>query len=189
MVHQSLQFTKKLLSQFIRNKMGLNDEHVILNYMVEQSGSMPKSNLNKVVISLINIEKETNRPFHVRQQKLTDGSFSDFNPAERYTLDLLISSNFDDYNETLKFFDIVLLFFQINSCIDISVSSPMPEGLTKLEFEFEKLSFHQMQGLWTAMGAKYQPSIVYKLKFVTIDVRQTQGIVAAVTNLETSAVL
>lgn len=181
MINRSLQFTNKLLGQFLNNRFGSSEDLVVLNYHIEPNGSLPKVNQNKVVISLINIEKETNKPFYVRTQKLENGNYSNFNPIERYNLDLLISCNFDDYSETLKFLDAVILFFQINNYIDASTSSSIPEGLTKLEFEFEKITFQQMQSLWTAMGAKYQPSVIYKMRLIKIQANETTGITSSIT--------
>ena len=117
MIHQSLQFTNKLLGQFLKNRFGLDEDKTVVNYLIEPNGTLPKVNQDKVVLSLINIEKETNQPFYIRNQRLENGNFSNFNPTEKYNIDLLISSNFDDYNESLKFLDAIILFFQVNSTI------------------------------------------------------------------------
>jgi len=61
--------------------------------------------------------------------------------------------------------------------------SNIPTGLTKLEFEIEKITYHQMQSLWTAMGAKYQPSVIYKLRLVTIQGNETAGFIPAVSQI------
>jgi hypothetical protein len=182
MIYKSLQFTNKLLGQFLKNRFKLDEEKTVLNNLVDPDGSIPRMNQNKVVLSLINIEKETNQPFYIQNKKLENGNYSNFNPVERYNLDILISSNFDDYIESLKFLDAVIYFFQINNYLDASSSSSIPEGLTKLEFEYEKNSYHQMHSLWTAMGAKYQPSVIYKMKLVKVQANETVEIIPAITN-------
>lgn len=182
MINQSLQFTNKLLGQFLKNRFGLDEDKIVLNYIVDVNGTFPKVNQNKVVLSLINVEKETNQPFYIKNKQLENGNYSSFNPVERYNLDILISSNFDDYNESLKFLDAIIYFFQINNYLDASNSSSIPEGLSKLEFEYEKISYHQMHSLWTAMGAKYQPSIIYKMKLIKVQANETIAIIPAVTN-------
>ncbi|MEN2399224.1 DUF4255 domain-containing protein [Flavobacterium sp. MC2016-06] len=181
MINQSLQFTSKLLGEFLKNLFSLDEDRIVLNYLVDTSGTFPKVNQNKVVLSLINIEKETNQPFYVQNKKLENGNFSRFNPVEKYNLDILISSNFDDYTESLKFLDAIVSFFQINNYLDASSSSSIPQGISRLEFEYEKISYHQMHSLWTAMGAKYQPSIIYKMKLIKVQGSETQEIIPAVT--------
>ncbi|MEO6176909.1 MAG: DUF4255 domain-containing protein [Flavobacterium circumlabens] len=182
MIHQSLLFTNKLLGQFLKNRFGLDEEKIVLNYLIDTNGAFPKANQNKVVLSLINVEKETNQPFYIKNKRLENGNYSSFNPVEKYNLDILISSNFDDYTESLKFLDAIMYFFQINNYLDASSSSSIPDGITRLEFEYEKISYHQMHSLWTAMGAKYQPSIIYKMKLIKVQANEMTEIVPAVTH-------
>lgn len=182
MIDQALSFTNNVLDQFLKNRFALDESRVVLNNLIEGNGSIPTINQNKVVISLINIEKETSRPFYPRNQKLTEGSYADISPFERYNLDLLISSNFDDYTETLKFLTATITFFQANNCLDATTHSNIPQGLNKLEFDIEKVTYHNMQSLWTAMGAKYQPSVIYKMRLVTIQANEAQGFMPSVTN-------
>ena len=187
MINKALQFTSDVLDQFLKNRFALDESKVILNNLIESNGSVPQINQNKIVISLINIEKETAKPFYSRSQKISNGNYSDINPAERFNLDVLISSNFDDYNETLRFLNAAIVFFQVNNVLDASVSSNIPAGLNKLEFEVERITYHQMQSLWTAMGAKYQPSIIYKMRLITIQGGETEGFTAGISGVQNKA--
>lgn len=180
MIGKALKFTRDVLDQFLKNRFGLDENIVVLNNVVDSTGASPTANQNKVVISLINIEKETARPFYVKNQRVSNGSYSDISPSEKYNLDLLISANFDDYQETLKFLSAVIMFFQINLCLDSGSSSSMPAGMSRLEYDIEKLSYHQMHSLWTAMGAKYQPSVIYKTRLITIQGNESEGIIPQV---------
>lgn len=188
MLKKALQFTSDVLNQFLVNKFQLDDKKVILNNIIEADGSVPQVNQNKVVITLINIEKETARPFYVRNQKLDNGSFADRSLSEKYNLDILITSSFDNYLETLSFLNGVILFFQVNTFLDSTYSASFPQGLSKLEFEIEKLSYHQMHSLWSAMGAKYQPSVIYKLRLITLQGDEPVSFTGAVNQTSNSAV-
>lgn len=175
MISKALQFTNDVLDQFLKTRFGLDESKVLLNNLIDTNGAIPEINQNKIIISLINIEKETAKPFYNRNQQLANGSYANINPAERYNLDVLISSNFDNYSETLKFLNAVILFFQINNSLDSNTSANIPLGLERLEFEIEKITYHQMQSLWTAMGAKYQPSVIYKMRLITIQGDEVSG--------------
>lgn len=83
MINKALQFTNDILDQFLRKRFGLTESGVILNNLIERV-MIPLANQNKVVISLINIEKETSKPFYIRNKRLENGSYADINPAERY---------------------------------------------------------------------------------------------------------
>ena len=187
MINEALQFTSDMLDQFLKNRFGLDTRIVSLNNLIEANGSIPQGNQNKLVVSLINIEKETAKPFHVRHHRNQNGSFTDINSAGKYNLDILISSNFDDYRETLKFLNAVIVFFQNHSVLDADFSSNIPAGISRLDFEIEKLTYQQMQSLWTAMGAKYQPSVIYKMKLLTIQGNETAGFTPEVSNISIQA--
>jgi hypothetical protein len=184
MISKALHFTSDVLDQFLRNRFNLDEGKTILNSLIEANGAIPQANQNKIVLSLINIEKETAKPFFNRGQQQTDGNYADIPTAERFNLDLLISANFDDYNETLKFLNASILFFQLNNVLDSTKSAAIPAGITKLEFEIEKINYQQMQGLWTAMGAKYQPSVIYKMRLLTIQGDEAIGLTPAVTSTQ-----
>lgn len=189
MISQALQFTSDVLDQFLRNRYTLDESKVVLNNLIEGNGSLPQINQNKIVMSLINIEKETAKPFYSRSHKVANGNYADIHPGERYNIDLLVSANFDDYNETLKFLDGALLFFQSHAALTAASYSTMPASLGRLEFEIEKITYHQMQSLWTAMGAKYQPSVIYKMRLVSVQANEVEGYTPAVTSTSTKAAL
>jgi len=184
MLMKSLQFTATVLDQYIKNKYQLDESKVILNNVIDSNGAIPTKNENKIVVSLINIEQETLQPFYIRNQKLANGNYGDLNPSQRFNLDLLVTSNFDDYNESLKFLNAVIQFFQSYVVLDATNFSNIPTGLNKLEFEIEKLNYNQMHSLWTAMGAKYQPSIVYKTRLITIQSYDNESFTPAINQIE-----
>lgn len=182
MLNQALQFVTDILDQFIKNRFGLDESKVQLNNLIESSGAVPQTNQNKIVMSLINIEKETNQAFYSWSKKLDNNNYSDVSPYDRFNIDILISSNFDDYLETLRFLNEVLVFFQVHPRIEAGNFSNIPAGINKLEFEIEKINYVQMQGLWTSMGAKYVPSVIYKMRLLTIQGNEADAYLPAISN-------
>lgn len=185
MINKALQFTGEILNQFLKNKFRLDENKVLLNNLVDTTGGVPATNQNKVIISLINIEKETAKPFYNRTIRTDEGSFADVQPSERYNLDILISCHFDNYSETLKFLTAAITFFQAHPFLDVHSAPSIPGGLVKLEYEIEKINYQQMQGLWTAMGARYQPSVIYKMRLVTIQSKDVNRFIPAITATST----
>jgi len=184
MIDQALSFTESILNQFFKNRFSLDENAAVLNAIIDADGSIPLKNQNKVVVSLINVEEETLKPFMQRNTKLQDGSYVKHAPIARYNLEMLITSNFDDYNETLKFLNAAILFFQSNAVVTSANYSSMPKSIEKLEFDLEKLDYHQMHNLWSAMGAKYQPSVIYKIRLVTLDSDEAQQFMQAITKTQ-----
>jgi len=186
MIQPALHFIASALNQFIRNKFGLEDAAVALNHIIEPDETVPLENKNKVVITLINIEYQTLKPFYVTTKRIDDSQYESVSPTQRFNLDILISSNFDDYSESLKFLGAAMLFFQINPSFDAEQYPGIPQGIDKLQLDIEQINYSEMHNLWSAMGAKYKPSIVYKTRMVSIQGDEVEQFDAAVTQTNIS---
>ena len=167
MIEPALQFIASSLDQFIKNRFGLNESAAIVNKIVEFDDTEPLENKNKVVITLINIEHQTVKPFNVTSKRVSNGQYEYIAPAQRFNLDLMLSANFDDYSEGLKFLNAGILFFQINPVLSAINFANFPKGLDKLELDVEQITYNEMHNLWSAMGAKYRPSLIYKTRLLT----------------------
>ncbi len=190
MINTALTYTSNSLNQFLKNKYGLNDDVVVTNKMVDSSGAIPLENQNKVVLSIVHLDQETVKPFYVRNKQTTEGNYANTASSQRYNIFLLVAPNFDDYNEALKFLTSSLQFFQINGAIDSKSYADVPEGINRLEFEFETGDgYMQMHNLWSALGAKYQPSVIYKMRLITIDTDQVSSFPSSVQQTSNSAEL
>ncbi|NOQ72963.1 MAG: DUF4255 domain-containing protein [Crocinitomix sp.] len=187
MLDKALHFTSTALNQFLKNTFSLNEDKVVMNNLISPNGDIPDENKNKIVLSLLNIEQETNKQFYGRNQQLNNGSYVNVNPSERFNLDLLFSSNFQDYTETLKFLNATIQFFQANSTIDRTKYSNLPADIDRLNFDIEKITYHEMHSLWSAMGAKYQPSVIYKLRLITIQAEETIQTIPYVQGIDNKA--
>jgi hypothetical protein len=184
MIDHALQFTVSCLNKYLQNRMDVEGEYAVLDKLINFDGSAIASNQNKLIVSLINLERETAQPFYSRHQQ-TSQAHAVISPDIRLNADILIASNFENYVETLSFLNTAIAFFQTNPVIDSSVSAIFPAELAKLEFEMERLNYHQMHSLWTSMGAKYIPSVIYKMRMLTIQSNQIKGFTQSVTQPNT----
>lgn len=188
MIEKAFQFTAQTLNQYIKNKFGLDDDVVLINRIIEQNGKVPEKNKNHIVLSLIHVEEETTKQFYNRMQPVSDGNYVKKPVSNRYNLFMLVTPNFDDYNEALKFLSVTMQFFQTNELIDATKYATIPVEIGKLEYEFQKGDgYMQMQNLWTALGAKYQPSIIYKIRIITIASDEIEGFETKVNTISNTA--
>lgn len=187
MIDKALEFTCDVLGQFLRNRLSPDENKLVLNTIIDPDGTVPKENQNKLVLTLINIDNETNRPFYVRNEKTPDNQFSNISLSERFNLYILISANFDDYREGLKFLNAAILYLQAHTRLDMQEFPQMPSGLTRVELDIEKITYHQMHSLWTSMGAKYQPSVIYKMRLVTLQSGNVSGFTPAINQTQNHA--
>ncbi len=183
MLQSVLLFIKQQLDQTLINGFELDESITVLNHLVQHDGSFPGKNQNKMVITLINLDYETNRAYSGNRYRLQDNSFATVQPDALFNVDLLFTASFDDYEESLKFLNATIAFFQATPSFNSTVTPGIPSGVKTLNFDIENITFFETHNLWSAMGAKYQPSIIYKVRHVVVQSDQLQGISAAVTGV------
>lgn len=158
MIAQALTFLADVLEQHNRNRFLLEEPSVIVNGLIEANGTVPEQNRNKVVLTLLCLDQAAG------------GSATDAPTAADYSWTLLLSACFDDYGESLKFLDAALAFFEACPVLTSAAFPSMPEPLTQLEMLPEKMDFGKTHALWSALGARYQPSRVYRVRGRTLPV-------------------
>lgn len=184
MIDVSLDYVRKALDQNLITTFGLDGSVVVLNNVVDANGNSPQKNQNKLVVTLVNLEYETSKQFYggYGSQRWDANQVSRVNPAVCFNLDILISANFDEYTEALKFLTAAIRFFQENLAFTRTNNPTLPEGISALKFEIENTPSTKTYHLWNSLGAKYMPSIVYKIRHVSIDSEQVKGSPATVQN-------
>lgn len=183
MIHSVLEFLTQELNAFIKLKVGdpVGDRIVLSSVTNETGIIIPDKSLG---LSLINIEEERT----IKEQKTTYinavGKTEKRNPDIQLNLYVLITANFqnknqndssDDYVEGLKQLGYAISFFQSKN-VFTKENSPSLAGrdplLTKIVVELYSYSFEQLYNFWTVVGAKYLPSVLYKVKTIRIQENQ-----------------
>ncbi|KHN52491.1 hypothetical protein OI70_19275 [Dickeya fangzhongdai] len=177
MIDDALGYVKSILSQQLCHQFDSDGELVVVNNLVELNGSYPLKNQNKMVLTLINLEHETIKPFYGGRSASgpENTNIRQIMPAVRFNLDVLFTAHFDDYHEALKFLSATIAFFQASPTLVRQKFPDMPDDLTQLQFEIENSSYEKTQNLWSALGARYQPSIIYKIRHIAIQSNQIAG--------------
>ncbi|MFT5654872.1 MAG: hypothetical protein ACI9XU_000586 [Arenicella sp.] len=187
MIRNALNFIKQQLDEYLSLHFDLDESAVVINSLLDLDGGVSKKNQNKVVVTMINLDHETSRQYSTAQRKLNSKDIAEFSPAQYFNIDLLFTANFDDYEESLKFLTRTISFFQANMSFNANNLPGMPRGVSKLNFQIENSSFLETHNLWSAMGAKYQPSIIYKIRHISIDSEQVSAIKPSVTRVAATA--
>ncbi|MBL7813107.1 MAG: DUF4255 domain-containing protein [Bacteroidetes bacterium] len=179
MIHSALQFLTGELDTYLNNKAGTSGVPRVLLTAVSSEGKLAIPN-KTLGLSLMNIEEDRS----VRDQRNVvrneSGTYEFRNPDLYLNLYVLITANFnnsdnntstDDYAEGLKQLSHVIGFFQSRS---VFVPSAYP-GMALLDPDMERLTvemfsftFEQMHNFWSLVGASYMPSVLYKVRMLTI---------------------
>jgi hypothetical protein len=164
----------------------LKESGTILSQLVSPDGSIPIQNQNKLVLSLINLEQNSNQPYNNWGTVVENNVQLNLGPPLRFDIDLIMAACFDDYEESLKFLNAGIAWFQASGTFDVTKYPNMPKGLPRIVLEIETLNHKDMHSLWSALGAKYMPSIIYKMKMITIDSQQVKSETAMGTGFSSS---
>lgn len=165
MIHNVITSIAARLNNFIKNKLSISDDTVIVSSLVDIRGNINQDIENKVSIFLIHIEEE-------KISKNAGIKFSSgVNPPIKINLHVMFSAYFPNFNyiEALRYISLVIEFFQNNNIFDTSNTEGLPENGSKIYSELYNISIDEISKLWGNIGANYIPSVSYKLRHILFD--------------------
>jgi hypothetical protein len=168
MIDTTLQTIAQELNSYFKRKYQLQENKVLLTSLIGESGTIPKENKNKVILSLVNIAQESTHQYSPTYQA-SESNDSKLNPPLNFNIDLLFTPVFDDYKEALKFLSATLQFFQAKTIFTPQNTPGLPENIQRLSFNLVTLNYNELQNLWTTLGANYSPSVLYKVRMFSLD--------------------
>ncbi len=166
MIYEALTCLTEEINEYFRNKLKVSDERVILSAIVNQDGSVAIQGENKVVLTLINIEKEA------FTKSSAAGRFQgNASPPASVNLHILFAAYFSgsNYSEALRFISFVISFLQEKNVFTSSNTPRLDSDIEKLSVEMESVSSEKLNNIWATLGAKYMPSVLYKVRMLTYD--------------------
>lgn len=169
MIDKTLSFLKHEVNNFLRYKANdLSADKVEVINIVAQDGTIAHLPDSSILLTLVNVEEEKIFKQQIPLFQEQNGAVTKANPEIYLDLFVLVTSNFSDYNESLKFLSYVIGFFQSKNVFVPSSSPLLNSGINKLVAELYTLNFEQQNHLWGTLGAKYMPSVLYKIKIISI---------------------
>lgn len=120
-----------------------------------------------VIITLVNIEED-------RISKNPDGKYRTHNsvvyrnPEILLNLYILFSVNSGNYITALSRISNVVQCFQSTNYFTRADYPTLDANIEKLHLELYTMNFEQVNHLWSTLGGKYLPSVLFKMKMITI---------------------
>ena len=161
------------LNQALRRQFMADEDLVVLANLHEQDGTVATHIANKLVVSLVGVEREDQSRQGVASGLL--GGRAGLYPAPVHlNLMLMFAANFggSNYPEALKFIASTVAFFQGRPVFDAQNTPDLDRRLHKLTLEIENLSVADLSNLWGMLSGKYLPSVLYRMRLVSIDAEQ-----------------
>ncbi|PSJ18972.1 DUF4255 domain-containing protein [Nitrosomonas supralitoralis] len=176
MINLAVQLLATQLNQYLRRTYNLGEDVVVVSNLLEMDGSMAANVNNKLVIFLVNIEKDAIPFRQVKSHEVRQLEMQSVAPFY-FNLYLMMTANFtgNHYSEALKFLSSTISFFQRNYVINRQIAPEMDARIEKLILDIENLSIQDLSNLWGALGGKYLPSILYRVRMVAFDAEDIAG--------------
>jgi hypothetical protein len=180
MINEAFKFLSEELNDFISNKdlryrgvdvalvSDLVDEKGELTFKKRLSGNQSGDFL---LLTLINVEEEVIGKSQLPYLRHPDQSFDFLNPDTKVNLYMLISAvstkdESERYENCLRLLSYGVGFFQYKNVFDKLSSPSLPEKIGKIIIELVSPTFEQQNHIWGSMGAKYMPSVLYKVRLL-----------------------
>lgn len=172
------------VDNYLKLKFHAKEPKVVLSVLVNQDGTSPLLTENKIVITPVAFEQERIQTGSVTYQAAGSQVFEARNVPVHLNVSLLFAANFSgEYlHEALRYLSLVISFFQGKHVFTLS-NTPALQGtaIDKLVFELQNLTLQDKSHLWGMLGAKYIPSVLYKMRMVTITQDALVEVVPAIT--------
>lgn len=183
MLRTALEFLSDELNAYLKRKDPVNFgtvDAVVLSGLMKPDGAfaLPSSQGDenfRVIVTLINLEEDRIADSQSFHQRIND-RIQVVNPPVNINAYVLFSVLATNYLTSLRLLSYVISFFQANRVFD-SVQHPhlnakVAPGNTwqkigKLLVTMHPVTLEQQNNLWAALGAKYMPSLIYKIRTIS----------------------
>lgn len=191
MIDQALDFLCKQVNNYLIIKLDLPPGNAIILYNVSHLGSESNGGGNtdgtsNAFLTLVSVEEDRiskSQDNFVRK----DNKVVYKNPKIHLNLHLLFSVSLSSYIESLKRLSYIIQFFQHQNVFTPLTSPSLPMGVEELILDLNTLSFQDLNNLWGIMGSKYLPSVMYKMRLITISEEFEQGEAGLLNEIEINA--
>jgi hypothetical protein len=165
MLDKALQLLADRLNQYLGQQFDLDEKIVQLGSPASPDGVMPIEASDRILVFLTNINKDT-----LPGRGLDNFSASQQRSPLYLNLFVAVAANFrtSRYLEALNFLSHAILCFQQFPVIDHTNQANMPAGISKLILDIENTSLAEESNLWGILGGRYLPSILYKVRMLTV---------------------
>ncbi|MGY4829216.1 DUF4255 domain-containing protein [Sphaerotilaceae bacterium SBD11-9] len=177
MIDSAIGLIAAQLNQALRRAFQVGEDLVVVSNLVEQDGGVAPTVANKLAVFLVNLERETLPYPSGSRPSMPSERMALNHPPVYLNLLVMFAANFggSNYPEALKFISSTVAFFQGRPVIDHQNTPELDRRIDKLVLDIENLSLSDLSNLWGMLSGKYLPSVLYRVRMVTVDSGQLAG--------------
>jgi hypothetical protein len=175
-INDTLKFLCEEVNKYLNLKLGgsFTEPKLVLGNVALAFDPLPGEDLlaGKAILSLVNIEEDR---VAKQQENYTVSDISAIykNPPLYLNLYVLFSVNkkgaVKDYEDSLIWLGYIMQFFQYQQVFAPITHPNLNENIQKIIVDLYSQNFEQVNNLWSTLGGKYLPSVLYKIRQITMD--------------------
>jgi|SRR6185503_16313561 len=172
MIQETFKFLAEEINKYLSKKLTVTtDKRLVLGNVGKalDSDTSSQNALNgKAIMSLINVEEDRVAMQQENWVKSPSG-ITYKNPPVYLNLYVLFAVNRADYSDSLKYLALIIQFFQSQNVFTPLNYPALDPRIQKLMCDLYSVNFEQLNQIWSVLGGKYLPSVLYKVRQITID--------------------
>ncbi len=189
LIGQTIGLVQSKLNQYFKNIYFDNEDKVIISNIVKQDGSPYEEAKDKLVIFLANMQAETIVSTFSKDKYVDGNKYVTVTPPVYLNLYLLFYANYADanYRSGLGMISGTIYFFQQNPVFTQNSLPGLNSVIDKLTFEMVNMDIADHNYLLNLVGAKYLPSVLYKVRMLPFIGQSIKAQTPAVAGLQDQA--
>ncbi|GAA4460496.1 hypothetical protein GCM10023189_35700 [Nibrella saemangeumensis] len=174
MIDKALVFLEKEVNNYFDARFGPSTQKwVTLGNIAKlddgsNGGGGGNDNNARAMLSLVNLEEDRIAKNPENFFRTADG-IAYRNPRILLNLYVLFSVTISNYVQGLQTLSFIIQCFQSNRVFESATYPLLDPSLEKLTLDLYTLNFEQVNHLWSTLGGKYLPSVLYKVRMVGIE--------------------
>lgn len=172
MIHETLSFLSAEVNKYLNLKLGNTTDPRLkignISRALDDSLTGANSLKDKAVLTLVNVEEDRVARQHENYLKSETSTIYKAPPLY-LNLYILFSINKDDYKDCMVQLSAIMQYFQHQHVFNTHSHPELDPKIQQIIVDLYNLNFEQVNHLWSTLGGKYLPSVMYKVRQITVD--------------------
>jgi uncharacterized protein DUF4255 len=171
MIYEVFKSISSNLNEYLKGIYNTPEDMVVVTTLSQSQGDEISDSQNKVVISLLNIERETAMGISSGLSNMSSDFYKKTQPPWYLNMVFVVAAvyNGQQYLQSLKVLSNVYEFFQTNNRFSISSSDQSVKKNWSVVVDLMNVNFQELTNFWSVMGGSYYPSMVGKIRMIALD--------------------
>ena len=170
MIDRALKTLVDSLNRHLATRFSSPGPLALLSPVIGADNAPPQGAKDRVLVTLVNLERESIAKNAARRYRPEGDDYLRAPPPLNLNLVVLVSANFpENYEDGVAVLSSVLGYFQARPVFDAANTPDLPAGMRRLTVEWKDMSLSEINNLWTVLGGRYLPSVVYLVRMLVVE--------------------